>query len=195
MVLSVLLWLLLTLVVVLVALVALPVRLRLTARSEPVAFVKVELRLLGRALPWLVLVDSSQPGRMRTKPASKAKPKARKTKRKRAGGASRETMGRMLRAGPDLVFGLLRQIRIERFLLTVRFGLDDPAETGQLFGMLAPIAQAPQWMLGPPVSVSLTPVFDRPCAAGEADIVLSLRPVRLVPPAARFAWRAFGPVK
>ena len=100
---------------------------------------------------------------------------------------------RLLRAGPRLVGGVLRQIRLERLHVTARFGLGDPAETGQLFGMLAPVAYAPQWLGSKAVSVVLTPVFEARCLSGAAEGALAVTPIRLLPPGLVFVWRVFGP--
>ncbi len=189
--LAVLLWALAALAVLVLAVLALPVRLRFRAESEPVRRARVELGLLGGLVPWIGVADSARPRTAKHKPE---RPKTHKKRRTKAR-ASPRTLRRMLRAGPDLLIGMLRQIRVERFLVECRFGLADPADTGQLFGMLAPVAYGGPWIVGRPAEVTLTPVFDRACLDGRAEIALSVVPLRLLPPALRFGWAAFGPAR
>ena len=190
--LAVLLWALIALglvVAVLLALLAFPVRVRFEARSGPGGQVRVELGLLGGLVPWIALFDSARPGKSRTAGPEAKKPR----KKKKPGRAGRMSGRRVLRAGPGLVGGVLRQIRLERLHVAARFGLGDPAETGRLFGMLAPIAYAPQWLGSKAVSVVLTPVFEVRCLSGAAEGALAVTPIRLLPPGLVFVWRVFGP--
>ena len=99
----------------------------------------------------------------------------------------------MVRAGPGLIGGVLRCIRVDRFRVDCTFGLGDPAETGQVFGVLAPFVYGTRWAWGRADAVALTPVFDRACLEGEADVALAVTPMRLLGPVLRFAWATFGP--
>lgn len=102
---------------------------------------------------------------------------------------SRGRTRRMVRAMPDLMSGLLSTIRIERLAVSGRLGLDDPAETGQLFGILMPL----RFMAtGTRFAVDIEPDFDGPSFNGRFDARLRFQPVRAMPAAMRFGWRVFA---
>lgn len=97
----------------------------------------------------------------------------------------------MARAAPGLVGGLLRQFRILRIEAEADFGFDDPADTGAVYGLLAPFAFG--LPPGTRSSVVLRPDFETPRLSGRIDATVEVTPIRLLPPALRFAWRSFGP--
>lgn len=188
MILAIVLWLLLALLLAAVLVLSLPVRVRLLAQSGPVRRVSLELGLLGGLVPWIKVVDTARPAAPKPgAPKPERKPKA---KRKRAPGRARGL--RMARAAPRLLRGLLGQIHLDRFHVNCVFGLDDPADTGRLFGLLAPIQYGTDWAWGRNVSIDMRPDFNRLCLDGNADVALAVTPLRLLPPAVRFAWATFG---
>ncbi|MDF0601521.1 DUF2953 domain-containing protein [Psychromarinibacter sp. C21-152] len=191
MILQGLLWLLLILVLGVVAVLALPVRLRVVGRTQPERWVRVELGLLGGLVPRFAVFDSVRSGGGEAPPDQPAAPKP--GRRRKRGTSGKRRGRRMIRAAPRLLQDLLRQVRIERLDLDGCFGLGDPAETGQVFGMLAPLAYGGGWMLGPGARLAVTPVFDRACLEGRGDVMVAVVPLALVPPAIRFAWAVFGP--
>jgi hypothetical protein len=150
---------------------------------------RVELRFLGGAVPWIAVYDSTRPRKPKRKATAPKPPKRKKRTRATGKGGA----GRMLRAGPGLIGGLIRQIRVERCRVECRFGLGDPADTGQAYGLLAPLVFAPPWGWDGAGAVVLTPDFERACLEGEAEVALAVVPARLLPPIVRFAWAAFGP--
>jgi len=181
-------------VVTLVALMVLPVRLWVQASSDP-ARLQVRLRLFGGALPWIRVVDSDRPGRGDRSARRTAVPD-----RSAEAGAdpapariSRDRAQRMLRAVPGLLRGLAGPVRLERLWLEARLGLDDPAETGQLFGALTPLVYGLGGAWPGRVSVQLAPEFSGPVLEGQAELVLSVVPARWLGPSLRFAWASFGP--
>lgn len=184
-----LLWLLLGLLVLAVVVLALPVRLRLAARTEPEPVARVELGLLGGLVPRFAVFDSAW-RRDRAPPPDAGVLKPERPKKKRRKGRSG---GRMLRAVPRLLRDLLRCVRIEECDVSGRFGLVDPADTGQVYGLIAPLAFGGAWALGENTRISVVPEFRGPCLEGRADILLAVVPLRLVPPVVRFAWHSFGP--
>lgn len=97
----------------------------------------------------------------------------------------------MLTALPRLLSEVAGSFDWESLRLDVEFGLDDPADTGQVCGYLAPLQYGTPWP--PCVSIALRPNFESACLGGELKATLRLRAAVLLPPAARFAWRAFGP--
>ena len=97
----------------------------------------------------------------------------------------------MLAALPRLLGEVVRAVHWEALHLDAEFGLNDPADTGQLYGCLTPLQYGAPW---PPwMSIALRPNFERAGLCGELQATLRLRAAALLPPAARFAWRAFGP--
>lgn len=183
------LWVVLVLVLGVLAVLALPVRLRLHAESAPARRLRLQLGLLGGLAPWIAMADSTRPRKARTG-AAMTKVAGSKQKRRRFG---RGRVARMLRAGPALIGGVLACVQVDRFRVDCTFGLNDPADTGQVFGVLAPFVYGARWGRGAAPSVRLTPVFDRACLEGEADVALAVRPIRLLGPMLRFAWASFGP--
>ncbi len=190
------LWLLTALLLALLAVLALPIRLRLFATSAPVRRIRLELGLLGGLVPRIALVDSAR-AKTRQRPERPRKPEkpGRPARMRRRPGRARRWAGRMLRAGPDLLTGLLRQFRVERLRADCAFGLGDPAETGELFGVIGPWLYGSRWAWADPGAVRLTPVFDRACLEGEAEAVISVVPLRLIPPAVAFGWAVWGPAR
>jgi hypothetical protein len=92
-----------------------------------------------------------------------------------------------------LIGDILRRIRVDVARLQMRFGLGDPAETGQVFGYLATMiyGAAPDRTIW----LEIEPVFDRAMLEGQAELDLSVVPVSLLGPLFRFGWSAFGPVR
>lgn len=181
-VLTVLVWLLAALAVTVVLLVTLPVRITVRAGSVPPSFA-LRLRLLGGLVPEFALSGGNQ---------AQVGPKTpRAAPRKRRRGAPRRAppVGKMLRAAPALLAGLVRPFRIEYLCIDMRFGLGDPAATGELFGLLAPLAYGTAGC--DRLRISLRPEFDSRCLIGEAEGAVRFVPVALIPPALRFAWAVF----
>ena len=73
--------------------------------------------------------------------------------------------------------------------MSVAFGLDDPADTGLIFGLITPAVYG----LGSETChVSVEPDFSRRRFAGQAEVELEFTPVAVVWPAIRFGlqlWR------
>ncbi|MEZ5653999.1 MAG: DUF2953 domain-containing protein [Burkholderiaceae bacterium] len=186
---QVLAWAALALAVVVVAVLVAPVRLALWVSSQPDYRAGLDLSLLGGIIPALPIIDT---GRRRAKRKRAAgKHEARRPGRRRSGsGLAR--VRRVLGAAPGILRSLRGAVRIRQLAIDCRFGLGDPADTGQLFGMIAPLIYGSPWHWPPPASLSVTPDFDRVCLEGRADVVLDVAPLRLLPPALRIAWAAFG---
>lgn len=90
---------------------------------------------------------------------------------------------------PDLASGLLSTIRIEHLVVSGRLGLEDPADTGQLFGLLMPL----RFMTtGRRFAFDIEPDFDGPSLDARFDAQFRLRPVSAIPAAMRFGWRVFA---
>lgn len=161
-----------------------PVKLGFTIRTSPEWQLKIAARLLGGLTPPISIHDSA-----RWKPRKKTPT----TKKKKSAGVSRQALARIPRvitAAPRLLAGLLRPIHLERLTVDADIGLADPADTGQLFGLLAAVNYT-----RPPtstMSIALRPDFTGPRTSGELDAELSFVPVAFIPPGVRYAWRVFG---
>lgn len=196
-VLTLLLWVAVVLLVALAALLLMPVRLSASVQTSPRLAYRLDARLFGAWTPRIPLVNSARPRKAAGKASNKQaaqqaavhasvrKSAVRKRGRSRAGGA------RMLSALPRLLNEIVHSVQWETLHLDAEFGLNDPADTGQVYGCLAPLQYGAPWP--PCVSIALRPNFERVCLCGELQATLRLRAAALLPPAARFAWRAFGP--
>lgn len=171
---SLIFWALLAAVgAVVLAVLCLPARLEVSAGSDPLRW-RVGLRLAAGLVPAIRVTDS-------------ARPKPQKHKAARPLGADRGR--RMLPAALRLVRDLVAVLTVETCAGHLRFGLGDPADTGQLFGAVLPLQLA--W----PERLTLTPDFDGLCLAGQVNLCLKVLPVRLLPPLVRFGWAIARPVR
>ncbi len=100
---------------------------------------------------------------------------------------------RIAQAAIRLVTELMATVRFETASLNLRFGLGDPAETGQLYGQLTPLVYSASGC--PRVRIDVEPIFDEATLTGRAALDLSVVPARLIAPFLRFGWSAFGPTR
>jgi hypothetical protein len=183
-ILIILLWLVIIIVIVLAGLIFTPLKLRVRATTLPHLAYRVEASTLGGWSPAIPIVDSTRPREAKVK--KKQKKVAQKTRRRQISGSPR-----IVSAVPDLLTGLLGTFHFDRLSIEAEFGLFDPADTGQLYGFIAPLQfGVPP---GPKSLVSLRPNFERACFNGAVDASVHFTPVAFLRPAIRFAWRAFGP--
>jgi hypothetical protein len=184
-----LVWGLLSALVVLLLLIgivlATPVKLAFTMRTSPEWRLLVVARLLGGLTPAIAIHDSEH--QQQREKAPRAKKKKKTTRPHRRSGR----IPRAMTAAPQLLSGLLRLIHLERLAIDADIGLADPADTGQLYGMLAAANHA--CSRPPSVSIVVRPDFSGARTSGELDASLSFVPLLLIPPGVRFAWRVFGP--
>jgi len=180
-------WLLVGLLVLVAVILLSPIHIRMTASSDPVQKVRVELRLFSARFPRLFAFDSTRHvaddrvASVPAKPKSKTKPKKKHRKLPR-------NLSRLIPEIPSTIKNTLRGIHIDALRVRGEFGLGDPADTGQVFGMLAPLIYIPQ---NPKFNVMLAPNFNTACAHGNAEAALHFTPIRLSLPALKLAWRAF----
>ena len=121
-------------------------------------------------------------------PSKRRRKGPRKRKRRGSDTAGRRrfwTHGpRMLRNAPRLLSRLIARVKLETLDLTVRVGLADPADTGVLYGALAPMAQ----LLSGRTHVAVRPDFDTMGLSGRGMVSARLVPIALLPPILGFAW-------
>lgn len=185
-VLSIILWGLAAVLLLLLAALLSPLRIEARATAGDALRYSLALRPFGRFGPRFTVADSEKPSKPKAAKAEK-KPKDQTVKTKR--GDPR----RILRAAVRLFTEIVAQLRLDRASLELRIGADDPAETGQIYGSLAPFIYGTQG--SERLSVNVEPVFDRAIFNGQAALDISLMPVRLILPISRFGWAAFGPYK
>lgn len=145
-------WLVLALVASLLALLAIPVELEFTWQCREGRHTG------GGAIGWLFGAV-----RVPLRPRTDAKPKLPtiKAQSRKRGGAGRmismlQTEG-FARRALKLARDLLRRIHVRTLNLDVRLGLDDPADTGRLWGAVGPLAAL--LPLPPVACVAITPDF------------------------------------
>lgn len=194
--LAALLWLVALILAAALALALTPVRLSLRAETGPRPRLRVGAAPLGGIVPQILLFDSARkrPEKPKPKPAeAPARPKAGLGTRARRGTKPAGTGARLGRELPRLVAGLLGQVRFEHLRVDADYGLADPADTGVLCGLIAPFAYG--LPARPGVSIALRPDFGQVVLAGELDAGVRITPAALLPPALRFAWAVWGPVR
>ncbi|MCR9150710.1 MAG: DUF2953 domain-containing protein [Rhodobacteraceae bacterium] len=179
----------LALVAAIVLALCLPWFVSLAARTAPQAGFRLELRPFGPRFPALLrLRGLSWPRGPRPAEETGVAPAPPATRRHRRGAAGRRLTPRLLHHAPVLLGGLRAVFRIERLVLSGRVGLPDPADTGQLFGVILPLSHA---CPSDRVAIAVEPVFDGPAFEAEAEARLRVQPIRLLPSVVRFGWRVF----
>lgn len=185
-------WGLLVLLAALLLILSLPVALEARAERGEVWQGEARVRILGRWGPSFKV--SGGTAKARAKRQGKPARKRDGARRKRRGRRGRSVpIGRALSAGPDLIAGLLGKFTIRELEVDARFGLGDPAATGQAYGVLGPAVFGLGWMGSERVSVLLEPDFERLALEGRFSGALAVTPITLLGPVAIFAWRVFGP--
>ena len=180
MALTLLFWLLLALLILLVLAIALPLRVELRVSRDEALRYSLAFRPFGRFGPRFSLTGDGRNTDNEPKPPEKKKGTRRWGSR-----------GHMVRAAPRLIGDLFACLRFETADVDMRFGTGDPAETGQIFGMLTPVLYGVSNLRK--IDVRIRPVFDQAAFSGHAAMVISVVPAMLVPPFLRFGWASFGP--
>ena len=169
-------------VLLLVLALALPidVRFRLSRFAEFQA--SVEARAFAGWGPWIRIAPR------KSKPAPRKKAKTGKGKKARKSRRSRSWPD-IFEAVKRLVIELFAAISLRDFSIEGEFGTSDPADTGTLYGMMAPFNYAPCRQ------IRVWPNFDGPCLQGQCTAVLRFTPFALAMPFAKFGWALWGPAK
>lgn len=181
-------WALVAVLAVILLALVMPLRLELQVSRETALNFSAALRPFGRFGPQISLSD----GKRKPKPSKKKPAKAERKKRSRRGFGKMQPM-QFAQAAIRLVMDLISVVRVETATMDLRFGLGDPGETGQVYGQMTPLIYGTSGSSR--VHVNIEPLFDRAALTGRAALDLSLVPMRLVPPFARFGWAAFGPTR
>jgi hypothetical protein len=177
------------LLAVLACALALPVTVVLEAGTDPPHW-RMTVRLARWRNPLLTLPGGR--GGSGAPPAGPPRPQETQGRPARRGrSALRVDPVRLVRAMPALVGALLPRVRIARLEVSGRFGLEDPAETGRVWGQTVGVAQA---LSGSDrIRLSVVPEFAGPVLEGRLSAAFRLRPLMLIGPLLRFFWAVFGP--
>ena len=182
---GILLWLLLAVLGLVGLLLVTPVLLRVYLTNSPLLAYRVEMHALGGLAPRLTLAKGPSQDAVPRHKTKQAKPKKRRSSR------PERMNGGLIRALPELVSGLLRHVHVAELYIDADYGLGDPADTGQLSGLLMPLQYASA--LPEPVLLDLRPDFTRACLKGSMTAAVRVTVAAFFVPFLRFAWRAFGP--
>ena len=188
------------LLTVAVALLAVPVVLVIDAERTDT----LRLRWRVRWLFGLVEIRSARPGHTRPSSDRSDATRSKQTtadkrwRRTRMGIAVLRTRGLMRRVA-RLAWRLRRQITLKEFHVRTAFGLDDPADTGIVYGVLSPLLVMAR-MGG--LNVDCRPMFQESGLKGAVGGTIQVRPLPVAgalmaflvsPPvlrSVRAAWRA-----
>jgi len=152
---------------------ATPVHVRLRARSDP-ATLKITLRLVGGFAPAIRVFDSTRRRRKRA-----AKPESDRNRAGKSADRSGSAGWASPRAGVALARQLLRLIRVHRIEGVLIYGAGDPADTGQVYGLLMPVCVVSQGRF------QVHPDFHNAVLGGRLDVELSVIPLALLPAGVR----------
>ena len=115
----------------------------------------------------------------RDKPATRGRDRAHKRRN------TAKRISRGLRAFPRLLRRLLGAFTLDRLEVQGTLGLDDPADTGMLFGVVEPLNHIP---LGEKVDIALHPSFDGARLEGICALSIRVVPILLIWPFVAFGW-------
>lgn len=171
-------WLCGILLAAIVLLLVLPMRLRLSLRTDPAFRSFLVVWPFGGTIFPLRVFDTTRKGK-----TTPDKPAKKRRKRSRSGRGRAEALLTL----PQTLGRMIRSIHFEELRINGEFGLGDPAETGQLYGQLTPIIYTTGH------AITLRPNFDQACLHGRADAQVRVIPIAFLWPIAGFLWRMFGP--
>jgi len=179
-----LLWGAAALLFILALLVSTPWKLHVSWRSAPKNHFAVRAQAFGGLVPSFELARDLHS-------STKAKPAKSRSRL----GARRKSLHTVqsLSAIQDLVKGLMRRLDVEDISVDAEFGSGDPAETGQLYGLLAPLTFSTHQVQN--IHLVARPNFNERCLNGGACMRVRLVPITLVIPIALFAWCLYGPAR
>ena len=178
--LMILLWLFFAVLGLLLAAAFMPFRLELSLRKQEDWRYRVAWRAFGRFSPRVALSNSTRV--------------EKETEEKERGNVRSKWQAdpvRIIGAFVRFVSEVVACIRFDAARLDMRFGTGDPAETGQVFGMLTPLIYGTA--ASPRLCINVEPDFDQHVLRGQAELNLSVIPAHLLAPAARLGWTVFGP--
>jgi hypothetical protein len=186
---TVLVWavigLLVLLMVAVLAVMLTPIHFRMMLSADPKLRFMIHAAPLAGFVPPIELVDSLKRDSeaQADEPVDEAPPK-------KPARAVRWQSQKVISAIARFVSDLVHSCRIETVHSDLTFGFEDPADTGQVFGLLAPLAYGLKGSAhgGP----QIRPDFEKARFEGTASLTLSFVPARLVPSGLAMATAIFG---
>lgn len=183
--LAVILWLLLGMLLLIGVALITPAIVRVHLSTSPRLAYRVEARALAGLAPRLTLAEGPRNGSV-----AKPSPIPAKSERHRMPRLKR-VHGSAVRAVPPLITDVLHRIHLAELHIDADYGLGDPADTGQLCGLLMPVQYAGSMPAS--VSLNLRPDFTKACLSGSLTTVVRVTVAALLVPILHFAWRVYGP--
>ena len=182
---AIIFWALCAVLVFLVVLLITPMRFRLHLANTPQLAYRLDVRVAGGLAPSITLVQGPHRKQKSARRAKKKSPKKH--------GKSRVSpfRGSARSALPRLIADIFDHIHLSELVVDADFGLNDPADTGQLSGLLMPLQYAhPQ---PHKVSLNLRPDFTQSGLRGTLTAGIQVTLAAFLIPIMRFGWHAFGP--
>jgi hypothetical protein len=180
---TIILWSLVLLFTILVIIVCLPVKLILTASTQPEFVVKVGL--FRGFFPLIKVYDS----KIRHQKKEEKVTSDHKAKDKKSGKSNRKktvSIASMFKLFSELI----AIFKIDDLLIQLEFGFPDPADTGHIYGQLTPFLYGMEfpndWV------IDARPDFGQARFLGVFNGSISFVPVMVFPPIFRFVWREYG---
>jgi hypothetical protein len=177
---TIILWLLGFLVVAAIALLIVPIWVRLQVTTKPHFSFHCDAAVFMRLAPRIKVFSSTG------KKAENTVAAQPKQTRKRD-----FSNPRLVGAAPRLIADVFRHLHLVLLRVDVEYGLEDPSDTGQLAGVLLPLTYADHG--SSKVEIAARPNFRHSCFEGEVTAIIRLTLLAFVLPFARFAWRVVGP--
>lgn len=174
---AVLLYLILAVAALLAAVLMTPFGIKFEVISDGSMHWKIRVQPFGSIGPKINIPTAGMPKEKPPKPHQRAWRRRIQNPRRIAG------------AGARLVTDLLGTIRFRNASVDVRFGCNDPADTGLVFGMLTPVLYGTSGLQR--ASLNVVPVFDQAIFVGRVTLDVAIIPIKLLPPVIRFGWQAF----
>lgn len=139
---------------------------------------------------WLFGLINKQFAPMRRQPRPVAEPPSKPVQRTSLKGRLKVAVmmwrnRRLLPRLVDLGKELISRFKIKSLDINLRVGLDNPADTAMLFGIVGAIIYAfPASLLR---RINLLPIFTEPALEGYAYGIFTVHPIELIPPLIKFA--------
>ena len=157
-----------------------PMRVRFVGSYDQKLDLSAEVRIFWGLSPRLRIPIRRQ----RPKPKRQRRPSSKRkaTPGRRTSFSSKGAVD-LLTSAWDTLCRMLGRIHVDVLRVSGVFGLEDPADTGRVYGLISPAIYG----LGSETcQVSVEPDFSRRRFAGQAEVELRFTPVAVVWPAIRF---------
>lgn len=155
-------------------------RVRLIWRSVPKQHLSIKAGIFGKQGPSVTVYD----GHALEKSKSKKTGELKKVK------VRRTPSPHFVLKAFDCLISASSKLHVEKADIRAEFGFKDPADTGHIYGLLAPlnhVISSPN-----PIVFTAYPNFSAQCLRGNADICVRFRPILLLGSIFGFVWQTKG---